>query len=69
MPVGEIFRGSQWLGVLLAKQPKLRGSVTTKHDKARVLHLFADPRLVLDLRKAYGSGHRRVDEEKTTVVK
>ena len=52
-----------------SEQPKLRGSVTTKHDKARVLHLFADPRLVLDLRKAYGSGHRRVDEEKTTVVK
>ena len=26
---------------------------TTKHDKARVLHLFADPRLVLDWQDAY----------------
>jgi hypothetical protein len=32
---------------------KTEASMTTKHDKARVLHLFADPRLVLDWQEAY----------------
>ena len=32
---------------------KAESFVTTKHDRTRVLHLFADPKLVLDWQEAY----------------
>lgn len=39
---------------------RTENNVTTKHDKSRVLHLFADPRLVLDWQDAYSGTKDRL---------